>query len=124
MLRGAQGFGAAGQTVEALTLVRSALSLSAPGDEAPAAALAAALLEQMGRTADAAALRALAPIPSAWDGTDAARAVETAASAPDVERLAALSRATDPATARLAARALRDKLGYDAERGVRARPRR
>jgi hypothetical protein len=123
MLRGAQGFGAAGHTVEALTLVRSALSLSAPGDEAPAAALAAALLDQMGRATDAASLRALAPIPSAWDGTDAARAVETASSASDLARLAALTRASDPATARLAARALRDKLGYDADRGVRARPR-
>lgn len=123
MLRGARGFAAAGYTVEALTLVRAAISLSAPGDEAPAAALAAALLEQLGRAADAASLRALAPIPSAWDGTDAARAVEAASSAADLARLAELTRASDPATARLAARALRDLLGYDDDRGVRARPR-
>lgn len=106
MLRGARGFAAAGQTVEALSLVRSALSLSAPGDEAPAAALAAALLDELGRTTAAATLRVLAPIPSAWDGTDAIRAVETA----DLGRLATMAAATDPAIARLAARAVRERL--------------
>lgn len=118
MLRGARGFAAAGHTVEALTLVRSAISLAAPGDEAPAAAVAAALLDELGRTADAAALRALAPIPSAWDGRDATFAVEIAASdaraggprrRAALARLAALTTATDPATARLAARALREQ---------------
>ncbi|HUQ01865.1 MAG TPA: hypothetical protein VM261_05180 [Kofleriaceae bacterium] len=117
MLVGARGFGAAGHTVEALTLARSALSLSAPGDEAPAAAVAAALLEQLDRTADAAALRALAPLPVAWDGRDAAAAVAAAVSdashglATDRglvgwNRLVALATSSDRATARLAARAI------------------
>jgi len=131
MLHGARGFAAAGHTVEALTLVRSALSLAAPGDEAPAAALAAALLEELGRTDDAARLRALALIPSAWDGSDAARAVEAATAdvrAGDARReaglarLDALTRAADPALASLATRALRESLGEQRERhglGVR-----
>jgi tetratricopeptide (TPR) repeat protein len=119
MLRGARSFAAAGHTVEALTLVKSALSLAAPGDEAPVAAVAAALLDELGRTADAAALRALAPNPAAWDGRDATFAVETASSDAratgprrhaGLARLAALTTASDPATARLAARALRELL--------------
>lgn len=117
MLRGARGFAAAGHAVEALTLVKSALSLAAPGDEAPVAAVAAALLDELGRTADAAAFRALAPTPGAWDGRDARSAVEAASSDAratgprrhaGLARLAALTTASDPATARLAARALRE----------------
>ncbi len=119
MLRGARGFAAAGHTVEALTLVRSAIELTAPGDEAPGAALAAALLDDLGRADNAAALRALAPVPGAWDGRDGRESVAAVTAAATrgsptrraaLARLAHLASAADPSLARLAASALRAQL--------------
>jgi hypothetical protein len=111
MLRGARVFASAGLTVDALALARGALDLTAPGDGAPAAALAARLLRDLDRDRDAASLDAIVPIPSAWDGSHERAAIDAAVAARATGRLTCLARREDdPALARRAAAALRDLL--------------
>jgi hypothetical protein len=125
MLRGARGFAAAGHTVDALTLAKRAIELRGPGDEAPAAAYAAALLDELGRASDAALVRVLAPSPGGWDGSDGRAAVDAAArAAAGPERRVALARlvhlagSDDPLTAAAAAAVVRAQLAPARDPGV------
>lgn len=118
MLALARGLAVTGPPVAALVLARAAFELAPPGADGPAAALAAALLDRLDRHDDAAALRARARTPSAWD-LEAERAAiagwRALAAEPGTRpvALAGLRRlAGDPdgARQRLAAAALRDLL--------------
>lgn len=129
LLATARGFAAADQSAAALTLARQAFELAPPGQDGPPAALAAALLDELGRPADATALRALARTPSAWDLGDERTTIagwRSLAAAPPTRAvamagLARLAHDRDPARQRLAAAALRDLIESQApSRGLRS----
>jgi hypothetical protein len=116
MLRLARGLAVSGPPVAALGLARWSFELAPPGEDGPPAALAAALLDELGRSGDATALRARARTPSAWDLTDERAAIagwralagEPATRAAGLAGLARLAADADPARQRLALAALRD----------------
>lgn len=99
----------------ALSMARAAFGLAPPGEEGPAAALAARLLDQLGRHDDATRLRARAGDPAAWDLSDEEAAIagwRALATEPDhrdaaLAGLRALAADGDPARQRLAGSALR-----------------
>jgi len=113
LVAAARGFAATGETLDALTLARQAIEVSGPGDEAPAAGLAAALLRRLGRTRAADEVAALAALPGAWDLADltdeVVRVTALAATQRGVAtaRALALARSSDPAAAAAGAGLLR-----------------